>query len=93
MYYRLAGSPSNLNNIHLINENGKEVSEGEKLGDLPVLVLSSDSGRQWEKVQKQLAGWSTKSKQITIKGAEHYLYWSHTNEVKHWIEKWLEKMV
>jgi len=55
MYYQLAGNPNTLGSIKLINENAKEILEENRLGDLPILVLSSDSGEDWEKVQEELA--------------------------------------
>lgn len=55
MYYRYIGNWDNLSTLNLINENAEVVLEGELLNDLPILVLSSDSGKGWEEVQRQLA--------------------------------------
>lgn len=55
MFYRLAGNADSMNMIGLINENAATVLEGPLLGEVPILVLSSDSGDDWNKVQSQLA--------------------------------------
>lgn len=91
MYYRFAGNPSSLNTIKLINENATKVLNGKSLGDIPILVLSSDSGQKWFEVQKNLSSWSTNSKLVTIRGAEHYMYWSNYNEVVSCIEEFVEE--
>lgn len=57
---------------------------------IPILVLSSDSGNGWNDVQIQLASWSENSKQITINDSEHYLYWSHYDEVKTYIDEFIK---
>ena len=66
MYYRFAGNPSTFDSIELMNENAKKVLQGPKLDNVPILVISSDSGEAWDKVQKQLA---------------HYVYWSNDTEI------------
>ncbi|MDD6038481.1 MAG: alpha/beta hydrolase [bacterium] len=86
MYYRLAGNPDTLAAIQQMNENAKEVWNGGSLGELPILVLSSDSGKAWEDVQAQLAAWSKQSEQITLKYAGHYLYWTNLEEVLNHID-------
>lgn len=82
MYERYLGNGENLSVIHNMNENAEAVCKDKTLGDLPILVLSSDSGGEWQKVQEQLAFWSKKSRQVTIKGADHYLHWSNDKEVE-----------
>ncbi|WP_455716365.1 alpha/beta fold hydrolase [Anaerosporobacter sp.] len=89
-YYRMLGSSSNLGNIKLMNENAKQVLNNGKLKDIPLLVLSYDSGDNWQKVQNELAGWSSKSKQIMIPDSEHYLYWTNTEEVLDTIKTFIE---
>lgn len=89
MYYKSAGNPASLNTINLINDNGAKVLESGRLGDIPILVLSSDSGHEWMEVQTQLASWSNRSKQITIKGSSHYLYWSNYHEVSDYIDEFI----
>lgn len=90
MYYKYTGSNSNFKNIESINENAAEVITGDKLGDIPILLLSSDSGDDWEQVQAQLAAWSQDSRQITLKNAQHYLHWSNYDDVIHHITGFLE---
>lgn len=88
-YYRMAGNPSSFDTIKLMNENATKLLDGPTLGNIPTLVLSSDSGDEWNKVQLQLAKWSTNSSQITIKNAEHYLYWSNRDSVISQIEDFI----
>lgn len=81
MYYKYLGATYNMKNLKLINENAKIVLDHGTLGNLPILVLSSDSGKEWFQIQKELGKWSTNSKQIEIKGASHYLHWTNYKEV------------
>lgn len=92
MYYQYAGNASSLNSIEFINENAEKVLKGRKLEDIPILVLSSDSGSEWNKVQKQLASWSEHSRQITIEGSNHYLYWSNYDEVSDYIDEFINSL-
>ena len=92
MYNRYAGNSSNLATIRKMTENAKEICNGSRLGDIPILVLSSDSGEEWNKVQLQLAKWSTRSTQYTIKGAKHYLHWSNYKEVSMYMNKFLDEL-
>lgn len=93
MYYQLAGNPASLSTIKLINENGKTVSQGSSLGEMPVLVLSSDSGDEWNDVQIQLASWSGNSKQVMIDNSKHYLYWSNFDEVSDYIQTFVREII
>ncbi|MEA4895436.1 MAG: alpha/beta hydrolase [Oscillospiraceae bacterium] len=90
MYYHFTGNSSSLNTIKLINENASKVLAGPSLGQIPILVLSSDSGNEWNDVQKQLASWSENSKQITVNDSEHYLYWSNYDEVENYIDEFIK---
>lgn len=91
MYYKYAGSKSNLYNIDTINENAKVVLTGERLEDTPILVLSSDSGNGWKKVQQQLALWSIDSRQVTLNNSNHYLHWSNYSEVAEYIDEFINQ--
>lgn len=93
MYYRYAGNPSTLPTIKLMNENAAKVLEGASLGAIPILVLSSDGGRKWNDVQRKLAAWSTNSKQVTIQGAEHYMYWSNYKDIVNCIDEFIEENI
>lgn len=86
MYYRHTGSGINLSTISCINENAAAVLNNGSIDTTPVLVLSSDSGEAWQKVQEQLAGWSKSSRQITLDKGEHYIHWSDSDEVIRQIE-------
>lgn len=90
MYYQLTGNSSSLNTINLINENAMKVLAGPLLRQIPILVLSSDSGNEWNDVQMQLASWSENSKQITVNDSEHYLYWSNYDEVEKYIDEFIK---
>jgi pimeloyl-ACP methyl ester carboxylesterase len=92
MFYQAAGNPSSLNSIKLMNENANKILEGTSL-NIPILVLSSDNGQQWEDVQLQLAAWSINSKQVTIKRSKHYLYWSNYEEVVIYINEFINEFI
>ena len=92
MFYRFAGNADSINTINLINENATTVLKGPLLGEVPILVLSSDGGDDWNKVQIQLASWSENSEQVMIKKSEHYLYWSNYDQVSDCIESFIEKI-
>lgn len=93
MYYQFTGNSASLDNIKLINENAKKVLEGSLLGKIPILVLSSDNGDEWNDVQIQLASWSENSKQVMIKNAEHYIHWSNYDKVSYYIELFVEDIL
>lgn len=91
MYYRYSGSYSNYINVGCINENAGIVLAGNRLGEIPTLVLSSDSGKEWEQVQVQLSGWSENCQQFTIDNASHYLYWTNYDETVNYIVKFIRE--
>jgi pimeloyl-ACP methyl ester carboxylesterase len=90
MYYQLAGNPTSLDTIEHINENAMKVLTGTSLGKIPVLVLSSDNGDEWNDVQIQLASWSENSKQVRVKDSEHYLYWSNSDEILSCVDEFIK---
>lgn len=92
MYYRFAGNSASLGTIRCINENAAKVLAGDSLGEIPTLVLSSDNGNEWNRVQLQLASWSERSKQVKLKNSEHYLYWSNTDEVSYYIGEFIKNI-
>ncbi|MBE9917432.1 alpha/beta hydrolase [Paenibacillus donghaensis] len=81
MYYNHIGEYSNINAIKNINKNARSVIEGGHLKDIPLIILSSDSGEDWVKSQKQLLNWSKQSYQETLPHSEHYIHWSNKEEV------------
>lgn len=58
---------------------------------MPILVLSSDSGEKWNKVQTQLASWSKNREQVRIEKSTHYLHWSNFDQVLEHIESFVEE--
>ncbi len=89
MYYCLAGNSETLESIGLIRENAAEVLKGEKLGKIPLLILSSEDDKEWDEVQNELTGWSLNSKQITLPGSEHYIHWTNTEDVLKYIKEFV----
>lgn len=92
MFYRFAGNADSINTINLINENATVVLEGPSLEDIPILVLSSEGGDDWNNVQTRLASWSENSEQVTIEASEHYLHWSNFNQVSDRIVSFIERI-
>lgn len=92
MFYQFLGNPASLKSIELINENAQSIMQGPSLGDTPILILSSDSGREWDDVQAQLASWSKNSEQVMIEESKHYLYWSNYRQVSECIETFVKKI-
>ena len=91
MFYRYAGNADTMHTIDLINENAITVLNGPLLGEIPILVLSSDGGDDWNKIQNQLASWSKNSEQVIIEKSNHYLYWSNFDQVLEHIELFVEE--
>ncbi|WP_141504870.1 alpha/beta fold hydrolase [Paenibacillus luteus] len=81
MYYNKAGNTSNLSFISLMNENAQIVLDHGHLKEIPLLILSSDSGAAWRNVQQELLQWSSNSMQETITNANHYIHWTNSDLV------------
>lgn len=92
MFNKYAGSKATLQVIEEMNENAEKVINGPRLGKLPVLVLSSDSGEEWDVVQSTLASMSESSKQVTLVNASHYLHWSNADEVANEISRFIDSI-
>lgn len=90
MFYKHAGSSETLKAIREMNENANTVLMGPRLGAIPVLVLSSDSGDEWSDVQDTLAGWSENSRRCTIEGSGHYLHWTNGDEVEEYVVRFVK---
>ncbi|WP_315119585.1 alpha/beta fold hydrolase [uncultured Clostridium sp.] len=90
MYYRYLGNKANVANINLINENAQTVLNGNTLVDIPILVLSSDSGEKWGSVQNQLSKWSENNHQVTIENSGHYIHWTNQHKVIEKIHSFVE---
>ena len=91
MFYRYAGNADTLHTIDLMNENATTILNGPLLGEMPILVLSSDGGENWNKVQTQLASWSKNSKQVLVEKSTHYLHWSNFDQILEYIESFVEE--
>jgi len=81
MYYNHIGDGSNINSIKNMNENAQIVIDGGYLKDIPLHILSSDSGGDWKKVQQELLHWSNDSHQETLPNSKHYIHWSNKEAV------------
>ncbi len=90
MYYKYLGSNNNLDMILHINENAKKVIENGYLKNIPLLILSSDSGKEWKMSQQELLQWSNVGKQMTIKKSKHYIHWSNEKNVLSQIEQFIK---
>ncbi|MNI81355.1 hypothetical protein D3C73_1379610 [compost metagenome] len=92
MYYKYTGSSINLSNLKYINENAKTVLNYGSTINVPILVLSSDSGEEWTKVQEELSSWSTDSRHIKLEDSQHYIHWSNSDEVVSYIKEFTEEL-
>jgi pimeloyl-ACP methyl ester carboxylesterase len=81
MYYKYLGNTSNLEYINNINENAKEVINNGQLNNIPLVIISSDSGDGWEQTQQELLNWSNRSSQETLKNSSHYIHWTNTEYI------------
>lgn len=91
MFFKFAGNRASLGTIELMNENAAAVLSGPALGGIPVLVLSSDNGDDWDSVQMQLDAWSENSEQATVNTSEHYIYWANLDEVSNYINDFVSR--
>lgn len=89
MYYKFLGSNNNLDLIKHINENARTVIKNGRLTDIPILVLSSESGDGWEKTQQELLNWSNRGTYKMIENSSHYIHWSNKEVVISEIVKFL----
>lgn len=85
IFFEFTGNRATLGAIELMNENAAAVLSGPDLGDIPLLVLSSDNGDDWNSVQMQLAAWSENSEKVTVSTSEHYIHWASLSEVSYYI--------
>ncbi|WP_159881783.1 alpha/beta fold hydrolase [Paenibacillus puerhi] len=81
MFYKHLGESGNLSFIKNMSENAQLVMDRGYLKDIPLVILSSDSGKSWEKVQQQLLHWSNDSYQETLPQSQHYIHWSNKEAV------------
>ncbi|MDR3594051.1 alpha/beta hydrolase [Clostridium sp.] len=81
MYYKYLGNTSNLEYIKNINENAREVVKNGHLNNIPLVIVSSDSGEGWEKTQQELLNWSNCSSQETLYNSSHYIHWTNIDYI------------
>lgn len=81
MYYKYLGNTSNIEYINNINENAREVIKNGYLNNIPLVIISSDSGEDWEKTQLELLNWSNRSSQETMQKSSHYIHWTNTDYI------------
>ena len=86
MFFRNLGNKTNRSEIRNMNENARKVIDNGKLGNLPLVILTSKNVSYWEKSQKELKDWSSNSRQETIIEASHYIHWDKPNIVIERIE-------
>lgn len=59
-------------------ENALKVVKGEKLGDTPLIIITSgdfgEAGKQWLTSQDALKNWSKNSKQFVVQSSRHYIH-------------------
>lgn len=81
MFYRNLGNRTNRSEIININENARKVIDNGKLGNIPLVILTSKNDTYWEETQNGLKDWSSNSRQETIVEAGHYIHWDTPNIV------------
>lgn len=81
MFYRNLGNKTNRSEIRNMNENAKKVIDNGKLGNMPLVILTSKSDSYWNETQRGLKDWSINSSQEIIIGAGHYIHWDKSNIV------------
>ena len=78
MFYNKLGLDKNRDALRNINENANEVIKEGKIGDIPLVILTSGkSTKEWKKSQIQLKSWSNNSKQAEVIGSSHYIHWNY----------------
>jgi pimeloyl-ACP methyl ester carboxylesterase len=87
MFYRNLGNKTNRSEVRNINENASKVIDNGRLGDIPLVILTSKSDSNWNETQEKLKDWSNNSRQETISGAGHYIHWDKPDIVIEKIKK------
>lgn len=75
MFYRNIGNKTNRSEIKNINKNAAKVIDNGSLGNIPLVILTSNTSSNWTETQKELKAWSNNSRQETISGVGHYIHW------------------
>lgn len=64
----------------------KVLDKSQSIGDIPLIILTAENEKNfskeekdaWINTQKDLITWSSRSKQVLVKGADHFIH--HTNQ-------------
>jgi pimeloyl-ACP methyl ester carboxylesterase len=95
LFYKGSGDKNNINEVKNINENANIVIDGGAIGNIPLIILTSEKSANdmtWEKTQVQLKDWSTNSVQEIIKQSTHYIHWDKPNVVIERIKELVESL-
>lgn len=62
----------------MAQDNAKTILDGEKLGNIPLRILSSENSAleipEWQSSQIALKDWSTDSTQMVVKNSRHSIH-------------------
>ncbi|MTI70822.1 MAG: alpha/beta hydrolase [Firmicutes bacterium] len=95
LFYKSSGEKNNIREVKAINENARKVIEGGNIGNIPLIILTSDKGTKdmvWKKTQVQLKDWSIKSTHEIVKDSTHYIHWDKPNIVNEKIKQLIESL-
>ncbi|KOA18558.1 alpha/beta hydrolase family protein [Clostridium homopropionicum DSM 5847] len=93
----LRGSNRNIiDEMRMSQENAKKVCEGDKLGSIPLTIITAGSfekqNSDWLESQKKLKEWSENSKQFVVENAQHYIHQYKPDIIIKEIEEIAKKM-
>lgn len=95
LFYKSSGEKNNISEVKTINENAKKVIDGGTIGNIPLIILTSEKSAKditWKKTQVQLKDWSTISKHEIVKDSTHYIHWDKPNVVNERIKELIESL-
>lgn len=95
LFYKSSGDKNNISEVKNINENANIVIDGGPIGNIPLIILTSEKSANdvtWKKTQVQLQDWSTNSEQEIVKESTHYIHWDKPNIVKERIKELVESL-
>ena len=76
----------------------KVLDKSQSIGDIPLIILTAENEKNfskeekdaWLNTQKDLTTWSSKSKQVFVKGSNHFIHHTHQDVVLIAIKEILE---
>ena len=76
----------------------KVLDKSQSIGDIPLIILTAENEKNfskeekaaWVNTQKDLITWSSRSKQVFVKGADHFIHHTHQDVVLIAIKEILE---